>query len=137
MKITMPSVRTKAAALAVGALIAVGGATTAFAAQDGGGNGSSTTATTVAPSASGGDTADGPKVCARLPKIEQRIRTRHDHLTDRLAKLRQARQQAVDAKQPAKVARIDQRISHVVDRIARLEQRTTKLAVWAKAHCNT
>jgi hypothetical protein len=135
MKITKPSFRTKAAGIAVGALIAVGGATTAFAAQDGGGSGSSTP-TSVAANAPDTGSGRGEKVCAHLPEIEQRIHTRHDHLTDRLAKLREARQKAVDAKQPVKVARIDQRIARVTDRIARLEKRTTKLAVWAKAHCD-
>ena len=135
MKSNKLSMRSKVAAVAVGALVAVGGATTAFAAQDGGSGPSAPTTIAAAPAAQG-TTSGGGKVCAHLPQVEQRIHARHDHLTDRLATLRAERQKAVDAKQPAKVVRIDQRISRVVDRIARVEKRTAKLAVWAKDHCD-
>ncbi len=125
MKRSKLSMRRKVTAVMVGTLVAVGGATTAFAAQDGGsGSSTSTTAAAAAPAAQPATSGGGAKVCAKLPQIEQRIRTRHDHLTTRLATLRTARQKAVDAKQPAKVVRIDQRISHVTTRIARVEKGT-------------
>ncbi len=136
MKSSTLSMRRKVTAVVVGTLVTVGGATTAFAAQDGGSGPSTSTVVAAAPAAQPATSGGGAKVCAKLPQIEQRIHTRHDHLTKRLATLRAERKKAVDAKQPAKVVRIDQRISRVTTRIARVEKGTAKLAVWAKDHCD-
>lgn len=92
------------------------------------------------PGGSGPGTGQRPKLtteerCEKAPDILERLENRTAHLTERLAKLEEAKQKAIAEGNTELAERIQQRIDKLTERLARVEGFITKVQDWVAENC--